>query len=59
MSKKNGEGEKASFIQKTAEFIVDKRKAFYLIYAGLVIFCIFSSSWVEVDNTLTDRKSVV
>lgn len=54
MSKKNGEGEKVSFIQRTAEFIVDKRKAFYLIYAGLVIFCIFSSSWVEVDNTLTD-----
>ena len=33
--------EKPGFIESLAAFIVDKRKAFYLIYIGLAIFCIF------------------
>ncbi len=55
MSKKETDGEeKQSFIEKMVAFIVDKRKAFYLIYIGLAIFCVISSGWVKVDNDLTD-----
>jgi len=55
MSKKELDGEeKQSFIERMAAFIVDKRKAFYLVYIGLAIFCIISSGWVKVDNDLTD-----
>ncbi len=41
-------------LEKVAAFIIDKRKAFYLIYIILAIFCIFSSNWVTVNNTVTD-----
>ena len=51
MASKNGA---KSPIEKVAAFIVDKRKAFYLIYIIAIIFCLFSSNWVKVDNTLTD-----
>ena len=51
MASKNGG---KSPIEKVAAFIVDKRKAFYLIYIIAIIFCLFSSNWVKVDNTLTD-----
>ena len=44
-------------IKTVAAFIVDKRKAFYLVYSLLVIFSIFSSSWVSVDNDITDYLS--
>ncbi len=40
--------------EKVAAFIVDKRKAFYFIYAIIAVFCIISSGWVKVDNKLTD-----
>ena len=40
--------------EKVAAFIVDKRKAFYFIYAIIAVFCIISSGWVNVDNKLTD-----
>ena len=46
-------GEKQSPIQRAAAFIVDKRKAFYLLYIGLSIFCVFSSKWVSVNDDLT------
>ena len=46
-----------SFLEKVAAFIVDKRKAFYLIYILLIIFSFFASSWVSVNNTLTDYLS--
>ncbi len=45
--------EKQNPIEQVAAFIVDKRKAFYLLYIGLAIFCVFSSSWVEVNDDLT------
>lgn len=45
---------KHSAIEKLASFIVDKRKAFYLIYILFIIFCIFSTNWVSVNNTITD-----
>ena len=34
MSKNDNGEEKQSFIEKVAAFIVDKRKAFYLVYIG-------------------------
>lgn len=45
---------KQSFTEKVAEFIVDRRKGFYLIYILLIIFSIFSSGWVVVNNEITD-----
>lgn len=48
---------KANPLQKIAAFIVDKRKGFYLIYILLMIFSLFSSSWVSVDNDITDYLS--
>lgn len=46
--------ESKSFLDKVAAFIVDKRKGFYLVYIILVIFCLVSTNWVKVNNTLTD-----
>ena len=40
-------------MERLAAFIVDKRKAFYLLYIGLAIFCAFSSSWTAVNDDLT------
>ncbi len=40
-------------VMKVAAFIVDKRKAFYLLYIGLAIFSLFSSGWVAVNDDLT------
>lgn len=51
MASKNGG---KSPVERAAAFIVDKRKAFYLIYIIAIIFCLFSSNWVKVNNTLTD-----
>ena len=48
------EKSKTSILEKAAAFIVDRRKAFYLIYIILIIFSIFSTGWVKVDNDLTD-----
>ncbi len=47
------ETEKRDPIAALAAFIVDKRKAFYLLYIGAAIFCVFSSNWVEVNDDLT------
>lgn len=48
---------KPSFMEKTAAFIVDRRKGFYLVYILLIIFCFFSSNWVNVNNEITDYLS--
>ncbi len=45
--------EKQTPMERVAAFIVDKRKAFYLIYIGVAIFCAFSSGWVAVNDDLT------
>lgn len=45
---------KASPIEKAAAFIVDRRKGFYLIYILLIIFSLFSTNWVSVNNNVTD-----
>ena len=49
--------EKTSPIEKIAAFIVDRRKGFYLIYILLIIFSLFSTNWVSVNNELTDYLS--
>lgn len=46
--------QKTSPVEKAAEFIVDRRKGFYLVYILLIIFSIFSSDWVSVNNAVTD-----
>lgn len=51
MANKNG---KISPVERAAAFIVDRRKGFYLVYILLIIFSFFSSSWVSVNNTVTD-----
>ncbi len=45
--------EKQSPMERLAAFIVDKRKAFYLLYIGVAIFCVFSRNWVSVNDDLT------
>ena len=52
MDRRNNE-QKQSPMERLAAFIVDKRKAFYLLYIGLAIFCAFSSSWTAVNDDLT------
>lgn len=47
------QSEKQSPMERVSAFIVDKRKAFYLMYIGIAIFCVFSSNWVEVNDDLT------
>lgn len=49
--------ENSNGFRKIAEFIVDKRKAFYFVYAFILVFCMISSGWVKVDNELTDYLS--
>jgi len=49
----SGTEEKQSPMERLAAFIVDKRKAFYLLYIGLAIFCVFSRNWVSVNDDLT------
>ncbi len=48
---------KPSPLERAAGLIVDRRKAFYLIYILLIIFSLFSSGWVKVNNNITDYLS--
>lgn len=41
-----------SVLEKVATQIVDKRNGFFLIYAILMIFCVFSQSWGGVNNDI-------
>lgn len=50
---KNTENKK-NVIEKIAGFIVDRRKGFYLVYILLIIFSLFSTNWVSVNNEITD-----
>lgn len=47
------EKQKASFMEKVATFIVDKRKGLFLAFIGAAIFCTFSFGWVAVNNDIT------
>ena len=55
MSRENDEtGKGTTWLVRVAAFIVDKRMLFSLIYILAVIFSLFSSEWVEVNNSITD-----
>ena len=47
--------EKASenFMMRIARFIVDKRKAFYLVFAAMAVFCAASINKVKVNDDIT------
>lgn len=42
-----------NFLHKLATVIVDKRYLFFLLYTFAIIFCLFSSNWVIVENDVT------
>ena len=42
-----------SFIEKIAAVIVDKRNLFFLLYIFALVFCVFSMTWVQVENDVT------
>ena len=44
---------KASPMEKLATFIIDKRNLFFLLYIFALIFCFFSTNWVNVENDIT------
>ena len=47
------EKQSASFMEKVAEFIVDKRKAFFLIFIVAVLYSVSSISKVNINNDIT------
>ncbi len=58
MSDRNNAPEKGnSPMIKIASFIVDKRMLFFLLYILAIIFSLFASNWVVVNNTLSDYLS--
>lgn len=46
--------DKKSPIETAAAFIVDRRKGFYLVYILLIVFSLFSTNWVSVNDNITD-----
>ena len=42
-----------TFMTKLSRFIVDKRKAFYLVFLAAFLFCAASINKVEVNNDIT------
>lgn len=40
-------------MEKLATFIVDKRNLFFLLYIFALVFCFFSTGWVNVENDIT------
>lgn len=50
-------GKKGNFMEKVAEFIVDKRNLFFLIYIFAAVFCFFSMNWTKVENDVTKYLS--
>lgn len=53
MKPMSGEKKSESFMTKLARFIVDKRKAIYLIFLAAVIFCGASVNKVRVNDDIT------
>ena len=45
--------EKGSIMEKVAQFIVDKRDLFFLLYTAALIFCLFSMNWKNVQTDVT------
>ena len=50
MSKKKSTN---NFFEKIATVVVDKRNLIFLLYIFACIFCLFSMSWVQVENDVT------
>ena len=46
-------GSGGSFMQKVAAVIVDRKTFFFLLFAVLAVFCVFSRSWVNVNDDIT------
>lgn len=46
-------GKSGGFLESAAAFIVDKRSLFFLLYLFAIIFSVFSTGWVEVENDVT------
>ena len=45
--------QKGSGFRRFAEFVIDKRNVFFLLYICAFIFCAFSIGWVYVENDVT------
>ena len=45
--------ERGSIMEKVAQFIVDKRNLFFLLYIAALIFSIFSMQWKNVETDVT------
>jgi len=45
--------EKGSIMEKVAQFIVDKRNLFFLLYIAAMVFCVFSMNWKNVETDVT------
>lgn len=52
MARKSGKNDEP-FMIKVSRFIVDKRKAFYLIFIGLLVYSVIMMNKVNVNNDLT------
>ena len=40
-------------MQKVAAVIVDRKTLFFLLFAVLAVFCVFSRNWVNVNDDIT------
>ncbi len=49
----SGLGENRNVMLKISEFIVDKHRAFYLIFAAAFLLCLFTMSKVRVNNDIS------
>ena len=52
-NEKKKDRQENNFMLRMANIIVDKRNLFFLIFTLIVIFSIFSTGWVKVENKLT------
>ena len=50
---KNTKTHQGSFMHRLSEIIVDKRYLIFLLVIALMVFSLFSMSWVEVENDLS------
>ena len=48
-----GKEQQSNFMEKVAQFIVDKRNLFFLIYIAAMIFCAISMNWKKVETDIT------
>ena len=45
--------ERRNIMEKVAQFIVDKRNLFFLLYIAALTFCMFSMNWKSVETDVT------